>query len=348
MNFSIKKLITSLVNIIIGSPTSILFIILGIIFSIAMIINMKKNKTIGKTLYMTGWIFIIAFIIIKYNNYISKILDNLINTIFMQIFFPNLAAYAIIIILTNIIFLYTVFNKNSNITTKLINSPFFITIMVLMVHTIDLISKNNINIYQRKEVYSNDKIVAIIEGTTLIFTLWIITLISKYILKKLIKKSDEKIKKEYEDNQNKETPTETPIKETIIPNEASTIAPPIKETTIPNEISTITPTIEKTIIPNEVSTIAPTIKETIIPNEVSIVTPTIEKTIIPNEAPTITRAIEPAIESDNNQTKEENENIPNIFDSLPTNENNNTQKDIKPIMTFPKEKHEEDIEILKL
>ena len=316
MNFSIKKLITSLVNIIIGSPTSILFIILGIIFSVAMIINMKKNKTIGKTLYMTGWIFIIAFIIIKYNNYISKILDNLINTIFMQIFFPNLAAYAIIIILTNIIFLYTVFNKNSNITTKLINSPFFITIMVLMVHTIDIISKNNINIYQRKEVYSNDKIVAIIEGTTLIFTLWIITLISKYILKKLIKKSDEKIKKEYEDNQNKETPTETPIKETIIPNEASTIAPPIKET--------------------------------IIPNGVSIVTPTIEKTIIPNEAPTITRAIEPAIESDNNQTKEENENIPNIFDSLPTNENNNTKKDIKPIMTFPKEKHEEDIEILKL
>ena len=61
MNFSIKKLVLSLIDIIVGSPSSILFIILGLIFSIAMIINLKKNKTMGKTLYLIGWIFIILF-----------------------------------------------------------------------------------------------------------------------------------------------------------------------------------------------------------------------------------------------------------------------------------------------
>ena len=187
MIFSLKKLILSLIDIIIGSPTSILFIILGIIFSVAMIINIKKNKTIGKTLYMIGWIFIISFIIIKYNNYVSKIFDNLINTIFMQIFFPNLATYTIIIITTNIIFLYTIFNKKTNISDKLINSPFFIIIMVLMAFTVELVSKNNINVYQRKEVYSNETVITIIESTTLLFTLWMVILLSKYTLRKLIK-----------------------------------------------------------------------------------------------------------------------------------------------------------------
>ena len=90
MTFSFKKLITSLINIIIDSPSSILFIILGLLFSIAMIINIKKNKTMGKTLYLIGWIFIISFVIIKYNTFMSKIFDNLILNVIRQIFFPNI------------------------------------------------------------------------------------------------------------------------------------------------------------------------------------------------------------------------------------------------------------------
>ena len=304
MNFSFKKLITSLVDIIIESPSSILFIILGIIFSVAMIVNMKKNKTIGKTLYITGWIFIIAFIIIKYNNFISKIFDNLINTIFMQIFFPNLAAYTAIIIITNIIFLYTIFNKKNNMTNKLINSPFFIAIMVLMVHTIDQISKNNINIYQRKEVYSNDKIVTIIESTTLIFTLWIIILISKIIIKKLIKKSDEKIIQEYNENKtNEETIGEESEPPTAIPsveinksiNNEPILNPTIEVVNTPNVNPTTKPVINNTPILN------PTIE---IPNNV-VNTPNVNPTTKP--AINNTPILNPTIEVPNNVV-----NTPNI------------------------------------
>ena len=304
MNFSFKKLITSLVDIIIESPSSILFIILGIIFSVAMIVNMKKNKTIGKTLYITGWIFIIAFIIIKYNNFISKIFDNLINTIFMQIFFPNLAAYTAIIIITNIIFLHTIFNKKNNMTNKLINSPFFIAIMVLMVHTIDQISKNNINIYQRKEVYSNDKIVTIIESTTLIFTLWIIILISKIIIKKLIKKSDEKIIQEYNENKtNEETIGEESEPPTAIPsveinksiNNEPILNPTIEVVNTPNVNPTTKPVINNTPILN------PTIE---IPNNV-VNTPNVNPTTKP--AINNTPILNPTIEVPNNVV-----NTPNI------------------------------------
>ena len=152
----------TLLNIFEGSPSSILFIILGIIFTLAMIINIKKNKKIGKTLYIIGWIFIISFIIIRYNSYLSKIFDNLINQIFMQIFFPNLATYVILIIITNIIFLISINRKNIKNLTKVINSIFFIVIMIMMVYTLEQIISNNINFYSTEEVYTNQNFLVLI------------------------------------------------------------------------------------------------------------------------------------------------------------------------------------------
>ena len=211
----------TLLNIFEGSPSSILFIILGIIFTLAMIINIKKNKKIGKTLYIIGWIFIISFIVIRYNSYLSKIFDNLINQIFMQIFFPNLATYVILIIITNIIFLISINRKNIKNLTKVINSIFFIVIMIMMVYTLEQIISNNINIYSTEEVYTNQNVLVLIESTTILFTIWTIILISKFIISKLIKKSDEKIIEEYQEKQISDNSIKKVEKPNIIPENKS-------------------------------------------------------------------------------------------------------------------------------
>ena len=375
MIFSIKKLVISLIDIITGSPTSILFIVLGLIFTIAMIINIKKNKTIGKTLYLIGWIFIIAFIIIKYNNYLSKIIDNLINTIFMQIFFPNLATYTIIIIITNIIFLYTVFNKKTNTINKLINSPFFIIIMVLMVYTIDLISKNKINVYQRKEVYSNSALNTIIESTTLIFTLWMIILLSKFILKKLIKKSDEKIIEEFKSknnndeifksnesviqpisqtpfeivnqvpvNQNNEVPSPQIVNQThfetanqIPVNQSNEVPSPQIVNQIPFETANQIPVNQN----NEVSS-SQIVNQT--PFEMINQVPVNQNNEVPSPQIVNQTPFEMVNQVQVNQSNETT-NIPNIFDTTPTENQNIENVQPKPILIFPKE---DEIEVLKL
>ena len=215
IEFSANNFITTLINIITGSPTSFLFIIFGIIFTIAMIINIKKKKTIGKSLFIIGWIFIIGFIIVKYNSYLTKIFDNMINTIFVQIFFPNLATYIIIVILTNIIFLYTILNKKTTNISKINNYIFFSIIMVLMIFTLEQIIENKINIYEKTELYTNKKILTLIEATTIVFTIWIIIITSKLLIKKLISKSTEKILNEAKEkanvDQNSQPKTPEPI-----------------------------------------------------------------------------------------------------------------------------------------
>ena len=117
----------------------------------------------------------------------------------MQIFFPNLATYVIIIIITNFIFLYSIIKKTSNLS-KVINVIFFTVIMVFMLYTLEQIITNNINIYSFEEVYSNDDISVLIQSTTVLFTFWIILIISKLIINKLIEKSIKNIKNEEKDN----------------------------------------------------------------------------------------------------------------------------------------------------
>ncbi len=194
-----NNFIEILLDVISNSPSSVLFIILGIIFASAMIINIKNKKKIGKLVSILGWIFIVLFIIIRYSSYLNKLFDNLINNIFMQIFFPNLATYVIIIIITNFIFLYSIIKKTSNLS-KVINVIFFTVIMVFMLYTLEQIITNNINIYSFEEVYSNDDISVLIQSTTILFTFWIILIISKLIINKLIEKSIKNIKNEEKDN----------------------------------------------------------------------------------------------------------------------------------------------------
>ena len=373
IEFSANNFVKTLISIITGSPTSILFIVLGIIFTIAMIVNVKKNKTIGKSLFIIGWIFIILFVIIKYNGYLSKLFDNLINTVFRQIFFPNLATYIIIIIITNIIFLYTILNKKTKTLSKITNSIFFSLIMVLMVYTLDLIIKNKINVYEQEQLYTNEQVLTIIEASTIIFGLWILIIISKFSIKKLINKSNEKILKEFkneETNTNEQaakvetTPIAKPI-EPVQPVETTPIVQPIEpiqqvETTpIVKPIEPIQP-VETTPIAKPIEPIQP-VETTPIVQPIEPVQPVettpIAKPIEPVqqvEATPIAKPIEPvqpveatpiiqveqapAIVSSNNQepTNNENQINPNIFNQLPDN------------TIQPKVQNEEEVETLSL
>ncbi len=194
-----NSFVKTLYEIITDSPSSVLFVVLGTVFAIAMIVNMRKNEKMGKSLFVFGWIFIILFILVKYTSFLGKIFDNLINTIFMQIFFPNLATYIIIIILTNLIFLYTINNKKIKYFVKIINTAFFIAIMVLMVYTLEEINAYEINIYSENDVYKNQNVLVLIESTTILFIIWTVIILSKLAINHLIKKSDNKLKQEYEE-----------------------------------------------------------------------------------------------------------------------------------------------------
>ena len=197
IEITINGFINTLTEAISSSPTSFITLIAGIIFLTAMIISMKKHKKMGKSLFIIGWLFIILFIIFRYSNHLTTLFDNFMNNVFMQIFFPNLATYVIIIAITNFVFLFTILKGNSKTSNKVINSLFFTFIMLLLILTLDVIFKNEINVYEKLTVYSNQTLLILLETTTIVFVLWIIILISKAAISILISKSDKKVRLKY-------------------------------------------------------------------------------------------------------------------------------------------------------
>lgn len=195
-----SNFIEILYDTIMSSPTTFVTILLGIIFLIIMIVNMKRHKKIGKIPFIIGWVFIIAFVIFKYSPHLTTLFDNLINNIFMQVFFPNLASYIILLALTNFIFLFSILKKDTKTIDKIVNSIFFLIIMLFFILSLERVTQKSINVYETLTVYSDKNLLILIESTTISFVIWMIILISKMFIIKLIQKSDDKVKDEYQEN----------------------------------------------------------------------------------------------------------------------------------------------------
>ena len=206
IKFSFANLISILFDVLSDSFVTIIFIFFGLIFLIAMIIQIKKYKKIGKSLFIVGWFFVIIFVLFKFFDSLNIMLDNFINNIFMQIFFPNLATYFLLIVFTNIIFMFTVFNNKSKSSDKIINYFFFVVISFLLIVLLEQVAISKVNIYQPLDAYKNKNILTLVESSTIIFLVWIMIITSKKIIRFLIN-SNEKMtvkdeKNEDELNQN--------------------------------------------------------------------------------------------------------------------------------------------------
>lgn len=195
--FSLWEMMETIANLVLSSPIFLITLIIGVVLLIAMIISLKSTKKISKVLTLIIYIFLVLFILIYYNKYLYNLLDNLMNTIFTQIFFPSLATYLIVIVSTLIILFYSLLNKTVPKHLKIINMISSFIIIFLSFLTLDLIVTSKINIYEPLTVYSDKNLLILIEFEMIIFTIWILILLSIKIIKKLIKKSDNKITNEF-------------------------------------------------------------------------------------------------------------------------------------------------------
>ncbi|MBR3362739.1 MAG: hypothetical protein IKG40_02305 [Bacilli bacterium] len=186
LKFSIANLVSILFDVLSKSFLTIGFIFFGIIFLIAMIIDIRRYGKIRKLLFVIGWFFVIIFVVFKFFASLNIMLDNFINNIFMQIFFPNLATYFLLIVCTNVLLVFTIFNKKSKTSDKIINYLFFVIISFLLVIILEQIATTKVNIYKPLDVYKNKSILILLESSTLIFLTWMMILGSKKIIRRLV------------------------------------------------------------------------------------------------------------------------------------------------------------------
>lgn len=189
-DFSFGEKIGILWKIISSSPLFLSCFLIGIIFLVFFTINIVNNKRVNKYAVVFFIVFILMIIGIIYGNTIMKIFDNLFEEIFMALYFPNLAIYAAVIIISNICLTYGLFNYQSPKLSRICSIVCGFIMDIFLVFIIGVVSTNNINVYEKLTVYSNSSLLVLLELSMGVFTSWILLMLLISAKRKL-KKVDE-------------------------------------------------------------------------------------------------------------------------------------------------------------
>ena len=153
------------------------------LFIILELSNKFKNKKILKILTISMYVIIFGILLFFYHESIFMLIDYLINNIFILLFFPNLAVYTLVIIIINIILVKSLIKNKSKL--KHLNIIFFILFNIIFYLIIDTIIKNNINVYEQLNIYTNKELLILIEISMKLFLIWVILLLIINISNKL-------------------------------------------------------------------------------------------------------------------------------------------------------------------
>lgn len=181
------------------SKSSIFYLIILIILisvGITLITTNKRNEKRNKIVYISISVFIIITLLISYHSSLSNMFQYMMNNFFIVLYFPNLAIYFAALITTNIILWISIFSYKSSKQIKTLNIIIYIIMNYLLILLLDVINKNNLDIFTQKSIYGNKNATALIELSSTLFFTWIIFLIIyKIILIYLKKDYKPKVKK---------------------------------------------------------------------------------------------------------------------------------------------------------
>lgn len=154
-------------------------IIIMLFFTILYLCKKISNKKY--MLFMCLSLFV-TFVVCIIDNY--KILSNTFDdfmTIFLSgIYFPSIYIYIGVFIIILLAFITSIIGSKRKIY-KIINSIGFIVNNVFLIIILNIISDNNINVFQISSLYTNNVLVVILELNMLLFIFWLSSLTVAYI-----------------------------------------------------------------------------------------------------------------------------------------------------------------------
>lgn len=195
VKYSIIEKLNVLLTIIKSSPFFLTCFIVGTFLLSFVILDYKTTKKIRNKFLIFSLILTLGFIFYKYYNYLISLSDNLIEEIFMAIYFPNLAVYTIVIVSTNICLFISLLKKKLNNEYKVANIFSTILLDFLFILILETIIKNKIDVYETLTVYSNKELLILIELSTAIYTAWLLVVGFMKLVDKTVRKEIVEVKK---------------------------------------------------------------------------------------------------------------------------------------------------------
>lgn len=186
MKFSgLFEKLETLINLIIDSDILIILMLLIIAVFLLRLINKINNKKMGIFIYFIELI-ILGITFYEGKDFLIKVGNELIDNIFLNFYFPSIYIYLFIFVISFIIFIYTLLNRFISKTYKMITNTYFLIFNFIFILLLSVISENNINIFAKESLFTNNNALVLLELSTLLFFLYIVVNSLVYITNSII------------------------------------------------------------------------------------------------------------------------------------------------------------------
>ena len=174
---------------LIFSSSLFLILLLGIFIILVDVFYISKQSRKVKIMYLIVSVIVMVILLITYFEEFLKFIDVLNKNIVMLINFPSLLQYTVILFITLIIMIISIFNKKMNRILSRINIGVFIADLFIFFLILDQINKTNIDLSNKINIYSNMNLMVLFEISMIIFVIWLFGLLTYKICCVLITKN---------------------------------------------------------------------------------------------------------------------------------------------------------------
>lgn len=194
VELSLLDKIKTLLNLVLSSSLFLILLIsIGIIILDICYISRKSKKV--KMIYAVISFMIIIGLSINYLKELVNIVNVINKNLVMLINFPTILEYVTIIFISILVMIISFIFKRFTKIIRGINLGVVIADIFIFFLILDQISKNNVDLSNKIDIYSNQNLMVLFQISLFIFIMWMAFLIIYSIIMKLIK-SNYNIKKE--------------------------------------------------------------------------------------------------------------------------------------------------------
>lgn len=170
-------------------------ILVLMIMALLLLTFLVINKNISKIKYLIyiTFTFIIGLVITIITNSESLLatFDNIINKVFLNIYFPSVEVYLLILLFSIILTINSIVSKKIKNSYKVINIIMFFTLFFLLISFLLTIANKGIDIFDINSLYTDESCIVLLQLSTQVFVLWLIITLIIYVVNAIIDRIDE-------------------------------------------------------------------------------------------------------------------------------------------------------------
>lgn len=170
-------------------------ILVLMIMALLLLTFLVINKNISKIKYLIyiTFTFIIGLVITIITNSESLLatFDNIINKVFLNIYFPSVEVYLLILLFSIILTINSIVSKKIKNSYKVINIIMFFTLFFLLISFLLTIANKGIDIFDINSLYTDENCIVLLQLSTQVFVLWLIITLIIYVVNAIIDRIDE-------------------------------------------------------------------------------------------------------------------------------------------------------------